>query len=173
VDKQPALKPQDLVIALKVAVNRSRALPYATLAEELGMSASEAHAAVQRARFSGLLLTDENKPEALLASLVEFILHGVRYTFPPKIGAIVRGIPTAAGAPVLAHHFADNSEVLVWPHPSGTSRGPSLQPLFKSVPSASLIDVKLYDALAIVDALRAGSAREREISRIELPRVFR
>lgn len=172
-DKQPVLKPQDVVVALKVAVNQSRVFSYSALAEELGMSASEAHGAVKRARISGLLTADESRPEAAPDSLIEFILHGVRYTFPAKIGVVTRGIPTAAGAPVLAHYFADNKETLVWPHPSGTSRGPSLQPLFKSVPAASLLDAKLYGALALVDGLRAGSAREREISRIELQRVLR
>ncbi|WP_448103139.1 MarR family transcriptional regulator [Luteibacter jiangsuensis] len=172
-EKQATLKPQDLVVALKVAVNHTRAMPYAALAEELGMSASETHAAVQRAKRSGLLTMEEARPEAIFASLIEFVLHGVRYAFPPQIGAVVRGIPTAAGAPVLAHHFADNSEVMVWPHPEGRTRGTALQPLFKSVPAASLIDAKLYDVLAIVDAIRAGSAREREIGRIELQRLLR
>jgi hypothetical protein len=37
-----------------------------------------------------------------------------------------------------------------------------LEPLYKSVPYAARADEKLYDALALVDAIRSGRARERK-----------
>jgi hypothetical protein len=41
----------------------------------------------------------------------------------------------------------------------------SLPPLYPTVPQASRNDPRLHDALALVDALRAGAAREREMAR--------
>jgi hypothetical protein len=50
------LKPQDFLVALKLLAMGERHWTYAGLAHELGLSASEAHAAVQRALAAGLLV---------------------------------------------------------------------------------------------------------------------
>lgn len=49
------LKPQDLLVALKLLALGEQHWTYARLAHELGLSASEAHAAVQRGLAAGLL----------------------------------------------------------------------------------------------------------------------
>jgi hypothetical protein len=41
-------------------------------------------------------------------------------------------------------------------------------PLYKNVPEAARRDPKLYELLALVDAIRDGRAREREIAIDEL-----
>lgn len=56
----------------------------------------------------------------------------------------------------------------MWPYGKGKVRGHSIVPLYLSVPEAALKDVKLYELLALVDALRVGRAREREIAIKEL-----
>ena len=58
----------------------------------------------------------------------------------------------------------------VWPDPDGEVRGESLAPLHKSVPYAAKNDAQLYALLALVDAIRGGSARERDAARKELER---
>lgn len=50
------LKPQDFLVALKLLALGEQHWTYARLAHELGLSASEVHAAVQRALAAGLLL---------------------------------------------------------------------------------------------------------------------
>lgn len=40
-------------------------------------------------------------------------------------------------------------------------RGIAVQPLYKSVPMAAKKDKRLYEYLALVDAIRGGRARER------------
>ncbi len=50
------LKPQDFLVALKLLALGDRHWTYAGLAHELGLSASEAHAAVQRGLAVGLLM---------------------------------------------------------------------------------------------------------------------
>jgi hypothetical protein len=98
-------------------------------------------------------------------NLLEFLLHGVRYAFPPELGGATRGIPTGYAAPVLRDHFAAIDTLPpVWPHPTGTVRGRAFEPLYPSVPVAAAVDPALYAALALVDAIRGGSARDRELA---------
>jgi DNA-binding Lrp family transcriptional regulator len=50
------LKPQDFLVALKLVALGAERWTYARLAQELGLSASEAHAAVKRGLQAGLLV---------------------------------------------------------------------------------------------------------------------
>ncbi len=52
----------------------------------------------------------------------------------------------------------------VWPYAKGQVRGYSFSPLHKNVPQAALEESPLYELLALVDALRDGRARERDIA---------
>src|SRR3954468_12046029 len=149
-----SLKPQDLIVLLKLALHRDdEASSYAALAVELGMSASEVHAAVQRAMQAGLLTRDRRPARA---ALLEFLVHGVRYAFAPDRGGITRGLPTAHAAPPLADDIASAELPPVWPDPKGSVRGEAFSPLFRSAVTASRRDPTLYQCLALVDALRGG-----------------
>lgn len=167
--KQIALKPQDLLIALKVSVNKERTYTFAELGAQLFMSASEVHAGAQRAEFSRLLRREAGGLIAISTSLREFLIHGVKYAFPASSGPIVRGVATGVGALPLKEFFVQTDELFpVWPDPIGQDRGFSLQPIYPAVPNAARVDNRLYELLALVDALRAGAAREREMAAIEL-----
>jgi hypothetical protein len=56
----------------------------------------------------------------------------------------------------------------VWPSADGQVRGSAFEPLHKTVPAAAAKDAVLYEILALVDALRDGRARERQIAEREL-----
>jgi hypothetical protein len=71
------------------------------------------------------------------------------------------GVPTSHSAPAFAGVFAPGGTDFVWPHPNGSVRGVGVEPLHPSVPYAAMQDAKLYDMLALFDALRVGKARER------------
>ena len=77
-------------------------------------------------------------------------------------------MPTAHSAPPLSKRILANGEALVWPDPEGTLRGQSIRPLYATVPSAARNDQKLYELLALVDAIRVGKARERKLAEEEL-----
>lgn len=98
------------------------------------------------------------------AALCEFLVHGLRYAFPAERSGVTRGVPTSYAAPPLKAHFGHGELPPVWPHPEGTARGEGLAPLYKSAPSAALRDARLYGWLALVDAVRAGRARERKLA---------
>lgn len=153
---------------------------YAELGEELAMSPSQVFRSVVRAEEASLLLRfplppaprhtkDQTRFWPIRANLKEFLIHGVKYAFPVHRGGLVRGIPTAHGAPPLSRQIAESSEPPpVWPDPEGTVRGLEFSPLSKNVPAAARRDPKLYELLALVDAIRDGRAREREIAIREL-----
>lgn len=199
------LKPQDFLVALKLVAWGEQRWTYARLAQELGISVSEAHACIKRGLQSGLLLSNRALPpqapeapagavpgvqeptgiyrvtrnrvrRAALAdgdaaadnavrphahNLAEFALYGAKYAFPAVRLPLVVGVPTSHSAPAFAGVFAPGSTDFVWPHPNGSVRGVGVEPLHPSVPFAAMQDARLYDMLALFDALRVGKARER------------
>lgn len=162
------LKPQDILVALRLATALEGERTFPRLAAALGMSASETHAAVRRAIASGLV--DGATRSVRKSSLLEFLLHGLRYVFPAEWKGVTRGVPTSYAAPPLLAQFSIGDLPPVWPHPEGTSRGEGLVPLYRSVPSAALRDPEFYEWLALVDAVRSGRARERRMAADELER---
>ncbi|MFA6040717.1 MAG: hypothetical protein WC733_04380, partial [Methylophilus sp.] len=55
-NEQIALKPQDLVVLLRLSLEKSEAMPtYAALGLELGLAASKVHASVVRAQQAQLV----------------------------------------------------------------------------------------------------------------------
>jgi hypothetical protein len=159
------LKPQDLLVVLKLWVGRGQAWTYQALAEALGISVAEVHGAVKRARAAGLLPDGPLSAPPPVVALREFLIHGAKYAFPAHPGAMTRGIPTAHAASPLKEEILPSGEPPpVWPHAEGTERGLALDPLYPSAPSAALTDPALYELLALLDALRIGRARERKIA---------
>ena len=132
------LKPQDIVMLLKLAVEPETKWSYNQLAYELRMSSSEIHKGIKRAAQARLFDSHLKRPRR--KALEEFLVHGVKYAYPPDIGTMTRGIPTAFASPMLRNEFVNggnNSEVYVWPHPEGDVRGVELSPLYKSVPDVA------------------------------------
>lgn len=202
------LKPQDFLVALKLVALGDQRWTYARLAQELGLSASEAHACVKRGLQAGLLLPNRelppqpaqaggtaalgvNEPMGIYRvtrtrarraavtggdavadnavrphahNLAEFALHGAKYAFPGVRLPLAVGVPTSHSAPAFAGVFAPGSTDFVWPHPNGAVRGVGVEPLHPSVPFAAMQDARLYEMLALFDALRVGKARERGIA---------
>lgn len=160
------LKPQDLLVLLKVAAHPPRPWTYAELGGALSMSASEAHASVKRAVASGLAVAPARRNwSPVRPGLLEFMLHGVRYVWPAVPGPLKRGVPTSFGAePLVSRLTAAPGEAPVWAHPEGSARGPTLSPIYRSVPQAALADPALHRLLALLDALRVGRARERTLA---------
>ncbi len=165
------LKPQDVCLLVKQVVS-GPGLAFSHLVAELGISRAEAYAGLKRVMAAKLFDVSRNRP--ILVSLEEFLIHGVKYAYPAEPGTLTRGVPTGFGAPVLAGHFdVSKGGHMVWPAPIGEERGVAIEPLYKSIPEACLKDPKLYEALALVDALRIGRARERQLAQDLLVRLLR
>lgn len=154
--KQQALKPQDVAVALRLAEIPNAS--YATLAFDLEISSSTAHESVERLQLAGLLRPDSRQVNR--HNLMEFLEHGVRYTFPAKPGAMVRGVPTAYSAPPLASEFVSANNI-VWPNVEGSVIGQSLTPLYEKAAELPARCPSAYELLTLVDAIRIGRVRER------------
>jgi len=160
------LKPQDVVVLLKLVALGDRAWTFQGLAVELSISQSEVHAAVRRA-VAARLMTEaaSGAGRPVRAAFLEFLVHGVKYAFPPERGELTRGVPTGYAAPPLDKVIAGSSEPPpVWPYAEGKVRGYAFAPLYRTVPEAALRDPALYELLALVDAIRDGRARERSLA---------
>lgn len=163
------LKPQDVLVMLKLVALGQRPWSYARLAVDLGMSPSQLHSAVRRALAAQLAVKKANAITPHIRNLEEFLVHGLRYVFVPQLGQPTRGMPTSHAAPPLAAHFAGSTELPpVWPDPEGTARGVAFSPLYKLAPQAARVDPALYELLVLVDAIRGGRARERNLAIKEL-----
>ena len=159
------LKPQDILVLLKLATE-APSWTFDSLARELGLSASAVHRSLQRAEEADLYEGKRRKLKPV--QLLEFLSHGVQYVYPAEWRGEARGRPTAWGAPPLSGQLASSSRPPVWPDATGKVRGLALKPLHPSVPDAVRKDDRLWELLALVDAIRIGSARERSLAVREL-----
>lgn len=159
------MRPQDIIVLLKIIAFSENSWSQLVLANELFMSQSEISQCLSRSKYAGLLQFDGKKVNK--QSLMEFLQYGIKYVFPQQPGAIVRGVPTAHSAPPL-DAIIQSEEKYVWPTGKGSARGQSITPLYPTVVDAVKLDSLLHELLALVDVLRVGRAREREISIQEL-----
>jgi DNA-binding transcriptional ArsR family regulator len=159
------LKPQDVLILLKIVSLNNDTWFHHTIAQDLGISQSEVSQSLNRSKYSGLI--DSQRKNVNRMALKEFLFHGIAYAFPQQPTAIVRGVLTAHAADPLRKKILSN-EKYVWPYAKGTDRGQAVEPLYNSVPQVALKDQKLYELLTLVDAIRIGRAREKELARHEL-----
>ena len=155
-NKPQALKPQDVAVALRLAM--SPGASYAQLGADLSMSQSTAHESVERLQLAGLL-----RPESRVVnrhSLLEFLEHGLRYMFPAKPEWRARGVPTAYSSPALAGEIVAD-DVIVWPDSRGSVTGQSIPPLIDGAAELPTRCPQMYELLTLVDAIRIGRVRER------------
>ena len=168
------LKPQDVYVTLKIVAGQADRAPYSQLGAELVMSPSEVHASVRRAEGSHLLHGSQRKNRPNFSALEEFLLHGLKYVFPPERGELTRGVPTSYAAAPLSSMIAPGNEPSpVWPYAEGKQRGIAFEPLYRTAPIAALGDPSFYEYLALADALRDGRVRERKVAEAELRRRLR
>lgn len=159
------MRPHDIVVLLKIASKGNQSWYMKDLSNELGISASEVSESINRSLIAGLISAD--KKRLMKHAVLDFLEYGLRYVYPQRPGAMVRGLETAHSAPPLANQI-HSDEAYVWPYANGEVRGQAIEPLHPKVPEASQKDQNLYELLALCDALRVGRARERKMAIEEL-----
>lgn len=163
--RQPSMNPIDVVVLLKLISLGNQPWNQKSLAEALHISQSEISKSLARSRYAGLLDPAGKKVRRL--AFFEFLRYGIASVFPQQPGAVTRGMATAHSAAPL-NGTIQSSEHYVWPTGKGNVRGHSIVPLYPSVVEAAQNDSKLYELLALVDAMRVGRAREKELAITEL-----
>lgn len=156
-EKAQTLQPGDVVVALRLVQYPEE--PYESLSGALGIGVGTAHRAVARLTQAALLVPDSRR--TIAHNLLEFLVHGLRYTFFAALGPESMGVPTGPSAPALSNAFAAE-RAWVWPYIDGRHRGDSVRPLVPQAPGYAETAPALYDALSLLDAIRIGGARERK-----------
>jgi hypothetical protein len=160
----PSLKGSDVLVLGGLIAIDGDAWTYRSLADDLGVP----HAVVQRAlsRARAVDLFSPERRAVHLPNFEEFSVHALRYLVPGALGAIVPGIPAAWAAEPVAKAIRSSGEDLppVWPSAHGTVRGQSLEPLHPAAVEAAERWPDLGRLLAILDSLRTGDLRVREVA---------
>lgn len=157
------LNPLDILVLLKLHGLGSDPWTQTSLANDLCIAQSQVNASLKRAEVARLFSSTSKRISR--QALAEFLIHGVKYAYPPYRGGLTRGMVTGYAAPPL-HDLLVQPETPppVWPHPEGTQRGYEFEPLDKHAPNAALKDSELYELLTLVDAIRDGRARETSLA---------
>jgi len=164
--KHNGMRPQDIVVLLKIIAVKHDEWYNSDLAEALKISPSEISEVLNRCKIAGLI--DSKKRKVHINSFMEFLVYGLKYVFPSQPGTMVRGIPTAHSAYPMNEHISSGADVYVWASAKGTHRGQAIEPLFKSIPQIVHEDPLFYELLSITDTFRVGRAREIKIAKSEL-----
>lgn len=164
------LKPQDVVLLLKLLAKPDHLQwPQAKLAMHLCVSVSVINASIKRLVAVDLIQLGHSSKryQPVLRCCEEFLIYGVKYMFPAKLGEITSGIETSYAAAVLKNQIiGGNDPIPVWAYAAGKQRGMLLEPLYPSVPKSIALfpDPEFYDLLCLLDAMRQGRIRERDLA---------
>ena len=156
------IRGQDIVVLLSL-VGLDDRFSIRELAADVALPPASTHrslTSLEQAR-----LYDRRRRRVPLAAAEEFLVHAVKYMFAAHMGTETRGIAAAWAAEPLVSALAPTGELPpVWPDPAGTVRGLALEPLHPVAIAAAGRDPVVARRLALVDTLRAGDARLREIA---------
>lgn len=163
------MRPQDIAILLKIVMLGKNEWQYQDLAGSLCISGAEVNASLNRSKLAGLI--DYNRKRVNKQALYEFLEHGIQYVFPIHPGALSKGIPTAHSHPVFKDQIVSES-VFVWPDINGTEIGQTIEPLFNTQVKAIKEDSALYEVLSLIEILRLGKTRGKNIALQQLKKVL-
>jgi hypothetical protein len=163
------MRPQDIVILLKILTLKKQSWQYRDLASLLSMSISEVSESLNRSYLAGLV--DESKKKVRRQALMEFLEYGLHYVFPQMPGRLVTGVPTAHSHPYYSKKMVSEM-AYVWPDNDGPVKGLSVLPLYKTVTKAITKDEDLYKLLAGIDIIRVGNTRELKLALQELKKYI-
>lgn len=137
---------------------------YRSLAERLCVPHPVVQRALERARGAGLYSADRR--EVHLPHFEEFALHGLRFVAPAQLGALTPGVPAAWAAEPMAGAIRSSGDEPppVWPYAHGQVRGQAIEPLHSAAPEAVEGWPELGELLSLLDSLRAGDARIRQVA---------
>lgn len=160
--KHNGMRPQDIVILLKIISKKNQPWQNKDLANELFISTSEISESLNRSSIAGLIDADKKK-KVYRQSLMEFIEHGLHYVFPALPGSMVNGLYTAHSHPFMQRYFSSELNY-AWADARGMVRGLSIEPLYREQVKAAQQDDLLYLMLALIDVVRVGRVREMKIA---------
>ena len=163
--KHNGMRPQDIVVLLKIISFGDQKWQQSDLAQNLKISVSEISESLNRSKLARLVDTDKKRVNRL--NVLDFIEHGLQYVFPIQPGSLVRGLATGHSHPFMKSKIKASTDY-VWPDASGNSLGLAIEPFYAKQSEAAKNDEGLYLMLALLDVIRVGRNRERVLAIGEL-----
>lgn len=164
------LKPQDVILAVKLLCKGKDDWSQAILSQELVISVSEINAGLKR--LSAAKLIEQHKDGrrwvVIRNALKEFLLHGIKYTFPAVKSGPAVGLVTAYHHSDYQSHFKQPPLAAVWKDAKATTKGFAIEPLYPTVSRAAKNDPELYSWLALIDCLRDRDNEELDVAEVLL-----
>jgi hypothetical protein len=152
------------IYVLSGLLARDGAWSYRSLADRLHVP----HPVVQRALSRGQEadLYSLERREVHIPHFEEFAVHALRFVMPAPLGALAPGVPAAWAAEPMASAIRSSGDEPppVWPYARGQVRGQAIEPLHPAAPEAVEGWSELGEILALLDSLRAGDARVRQVA---------
>jgi hypothetical protein len=157
------LKSVDLVVLLGLLRHPVGDWTVRSLADELWLPSATVQRALERLSVVGAF--DAGRRRVNVGATEDLFVYALRFVAPTVVGGETRGLPTAWAASPLLDRFAASDDLpVVWPDSLGEVRGLEVQPLHPRVVSLARADPGMYELLALVDGLRVGDARVRELA---------
>lgn len=137
---------------------------YRSLAELLRVPHAVVQRALSRAEDAGLYSAPRRKVH--LPHFEEFAIHALRFLAPARLGALTRGVPAAWAAVPMNEAISSSGEEPppIWPYAHGQVRGQAVEPLHRAAPEAVGGWSDLGEILTLLDSLRVGDARVRNVA---------
>ncbi|MET4105969.1 hypothetical protein [Hymenobacter sp. UYP22] len=158
--KHSGMRPQDVVVLLKILTLNSASWQGKDLATALFISPAEISDALRRCQYARLLLADGRTVQR--QAFLRFLRHGLPYVFPAHPGGPAQGIVTAWSAwPGLEPAPARGELGHVWADPAGSAWGLAVPPLYTTLPSSAHNSTAWHQLLALLDVLRLDAAPQR------------
>lgn len=174
--KRENLKPQDcLVLASRIFCPD---LDQQSTAAKVMISQSSASYSLNRLKEAHLL---SRTGEANLANSIEFMICALKYLYPGKLTGLSVGIPTAHTLPDFDFVNWKGQLPVIWPfvnlnkdieHRVELVKGEVLQPIHKNVPYVAFVYWEFHKLFALIDMIRIGRAREKNIAKDEIQKFI-
>ncbi|RFS19051.1 hypothetical protein DVR12_25480 [Chitinophaga silvatica] len=159
------MRPQDLVILLKIITKGENPWQLKDLSNSLYISNSEVSESLERSLYANLI--DFDKKNVNRGNFLDFLLFGMKYVFPAKAGILTRGEPTAHSHPFMKEYISSDY-AYVWASSTGSVIGQEIEPFYPNQIKAIKEDQELYKLLALLDVIRVGRLREISIAEMYL-----
>lgn len=174
------LKPQDIVVAIDLACSgespgwayvRENPLSARSVAKRLQMALGAVSESQKRLRALGLASYNVQSQVAVTrankSTMLEFFVYGVKHYSHPEVVGVGRGMATSWTAPPVVEmsDMVLPETPLVWPDPSGNTRGEQITPIHKSAVPLAKINRQAYMILALLDVMRLGKFREQDVAK--------
>jgi DNA-binding transcriptional MocR family regulator len=162
------VSPSDIYVLAGALAEADKEPTLRELARELQVDHTLVHRALKRAEEAGLYRSASKQINR--AGFEELVTHGARFIAPVALGELTRGTPAAWAAKPISRRIRQHGDEPppVWPSADGDVRGQALRPLHPAAVRASRDNPALADLLAIIDSLRAGDVRVRQVAAEEL-----